>query len=65
VKLSDAEKAKKRQELLSGKSGGGGGGDVAGKDGASGSGGGSDVLKLLSGSFNCSFCMQLPERPVT
>ncbi|GJY72535.1 E3 ubiquitin protein ligase ORTHRUS 2-like protein [Tanacetum coccineum] len=69
VKLSDVEKAKKRQELLSGKSGGGGGGDVAGKDGASGSGsgggGGSDVLKLLSGSFNCSFCMQLPERPVT
>nr|GFB10047.1 E3 ubiquitin-protein ligase ORTHRUS 2-like [Tanacetum cinerariifolium] len=67
VMLSDVEKAKKRQELLSGK---GGGDDVAGKDRASGSGGGgvgggSDVLKLLSGSFNCSFCMQLPERPVT
>ncbi|KAK9278329.1 hypothetical protein L1049_027894 [Liquidambar formosana] len=24
-----------------------------------------DVLELLDGSLNCSFCMQLPERPVT
>ncbi|KAF5459565.1 hypothetical protein F2P56_019504 [Juglans regia] len=24
-----------------------------------------DVLDLLDGSLNCSFCMQLPERPVT
>ncbi|PKA47594.1 E3 ubiquitin-protein ligase ORTHRUS 2 [Apostasia shenzhenica] len=24
-----------------------------------------DVLDLLDGSINCSFCMQLPERPVT
>lgn len=28
-------------------------------------GGGNDVLDLLDGSLNCSFCMQLPERPVT
>ncbi|KAJ9549443.1 hypothetical protein OSB04_021986 [Centaurea solstitialis] len=70
--LSDLEKAKRRQQLLSGGGGGGsdGGGEAidAGKqiDGGGGSGGGdSDVLKLLSGSFNCSFCMQLPERPVT
>ncbi|KAM0002855.1 putative [histone H3]-lysine(4) N-trimethyltransferase chromatin regulator PHD family [Helianthus debilis subsp. tardiflorus] len=67
--LSDLEKAKRRQKLLSG---GSDDGDepaeekkeVAGGSG-SGSGGGNDVLKLLSGSFNCSFCMQLPERPVT
>uniref|UniRef100_A0A251RRK0 RING-type E3 ubiquitin transferase n=1 Tax=Helianthus annuus TaxID=4232 RepID=A0A251RRK0_HELAN len=69
--LSDLEKAKRRQKLLSG---GSDDGDepaeekkeVAGGSGSgSGSGGGNDVLKLLSGSFNCSFCMQLPERPVT
>ncbi|PWA80235.1 hypothetical protein CTI12_AA195760 [Artemisia annua] len=53
------EKAKRRQRLLSG------GGDEIGGDGGGGGGGGSDVLKLLSGSFNCSFCMQLPDRPVT
>ncbi|PWA80234.1 hypothetical protein CTI12_AA195760 [Artemisia annua] len=59
VSLSEMEKAKRRQRLLSG------GGDEIGGDGGGGGGGGSDVLKLLSGSFNCSFCMQLPDRPVT
>ncbi|XP_076956837.1 E3 ubiquitin-protein ligase ORTHRUS 2-like [Bidens hawaiensis] len=61
--LSDQEKAKRRQQLLSGK-----GCDKPAEDKpevAGGSGSGNDVLKLLSGSFNCSFCMQLPERPVT
>ena len=24
-----------------------------------------DVMDVLDGSLNCSFCMQLPERPVT
>lgn len=65
-KLTDKEKARKRQELLSGK--------VEeemkenenekkskGKERESDS----DVLDLLDGSLNCSFCMQLPERPVT
>lgn len=56
--LSEQDKAKRRQQLLSG-----GGSDDAGKE--IGHGGDSDVLKLLTGSFNCSFCMQLPERPVT
>ncbi|KAI7724728.1 LOW QUALITY PROTEIN: hypothetical protein M8C21_004605, partial [Ambrosia artemisiifolia] len=66
--LSDVEKAKRRQKLLSG--GGSDGGDEQMEekkeiDGGGGSSSGNDVLKLLSGSFNCSFCMQLPERPVT
>ncbi|WCJ42045.1 Zinc finger (C3HC4-type RING finger) family protein [Euphorbia peplus] len=58
--LTDREKAKKRQELMSGKSDGDGE-DVKmkGKDG------GSDVFDVLDESFKCSFCMQLPERPVT
>ncbi|KAI3713927.1 hypothetical protein L1987_72515 [Smallanthus sonchifolius] len=60
--LSDQDKARRRQQLLSGKESDDGDND-AGKE--IGSGGDSDVLKLLSGSFNCSFCMQLPERPVT
>ncbi|GKE32995.1 E3 ubiquitin protein ligase ORTHRUS 2-like protein [Tanacetum coccineum] len=66
VSLSEMEKARRRQRLLSGAGNEiGGGDDVAGKDVAGSSSSGSDVLKLLSGSFNCSFCMQLPERPVT
>ncbi|XP_024993871.1 E3 ubiquitin-protein ligase ORTHRUS 2-like isoform X2 [Cynara cardunculus var. scolymus] len=62
--LSDKEKAKRRQQLLSG---GGSGDDDKPTDDKKeiAGGGGNDVLKLLSGSFNCSFCMQLPERPVT
>lgn len=66
-KLTDKEKARKRQELLSGKV------DEEmkesenekkkrkGKERESDC----DVLDLLDGSLNCSFCMQLPERPVT
>ncbi|XP_076956814.1 E3 ubiquitin-protein ligase ORTHRUS 2-like [Bidens hawaiensis] len=54
VTLSDQQKAKRRQQLLSG-----------GSDEIEDGGGDNDVLKLISGSFNCSFCMQLPERPVT
>ncbi|KAK3021112.1 hypothetical protein RJ639_045496 [Escallonia herrerae] len=58
--LSDKEKARRRQEVMSGsvvKS--------AAADGVSGKRESNDVLGLLDGSFNCSFCMQLPERPVT
>ncbi|XP_076885558.1 E3 ubiquitin-protein ligase ORTHRUS 2-like [Bidens hawaiensis] len=57
--LSDVDKARRRQQLMSGSGSGLGSGEK--KE----SGSGNDVLKLLSGSFNCSFCMQLPERPVT
>ncbi|KAK1408734.1 hypothetical protein QVD17_40748 [Tagetes erecta] len=68
--LSDQEKARRRQQLLSGSGNdddADGGGKLSDekKEVAGGGGGGNDVLKLLSGSFNCSFCMQLPERPVT
>ncbi|XP_071701979.1 E3 ubiquitin-protein ligase ORTHRUS 2-like [Rutidosis leptorrhynchoides] len=61
--LSDQEKAKRRQQLMSG--GTSGDGDKPADEKKETVGGGHDVLKLLSGSFNCSFCMQLPERPVT
>ncbi|KAK4263259.1 hypothetical protein QN277_028696 [Acacia crassicarpa] len=60
--LSELEKAKKRQELLSGKAGLEGD-ESGGKKTVEG--GGKDVLDILSGTLNCSFCMQLPERPVT
>ncbi|KAK9076231.1 hypothetical protein SSX86_004564 [Deinandra increscens subsp. villosa] len=63
--LSDLEKAKRRQQLLSGSGSDDGGKSTDEKKEIAGGGGGNDVLKLLSGSFNCSFCMQLPERPVT
>ncbi|XP_071692508.1 E3 ubiquitin-protein ligase ORTHRUS 2-like [Rutidosis leptorrhynchoides] len=61
--LSDQEKARRRQQLMSG--GTSGDGDKPADEKKETVGGGHDVLKLLSGSFNCSFCMQLPERPVT
>ncbi|KAK8970437.1 E3 ubiquitin-protein ligase ORTHRUS 2 [Platanthera guangdongensis] len=62
--LSEQEKARRRQELVSG---------VAGKEGkqseseedAKMSGGDYDMLGLLDDKLNCSFCMQLPDRPVT
>jgi E3 ubiquitin-protein ligase UHRF1 len=61
--LTEREKAKRRQELM-----------VSGKacvdeeeeeEKKKKKTSGGDVLDLLGGSFNCSFCMQLPERPVT
>lgn len=58
--LNDEAKAKKRQRLLSGK--------AVNDDEDKGSGDcekKKDVLEILSGTLNCSFCMQLPERPVT
>ncbi|GLT63525.1 hypothetical protein SLA2020_360840 [Shorea laevis] len=50
--LTETEKARKRQELLSGK----------GKQKAEEE---NSILDVLGGTLNCSFCMQLPERPVT
>ncbi|RZC59487.1 hypothetical protein C5167_006790 [Papaver somniferum] len=61
--LTDQEKAKKRQELLS--RGGKSGSDLDGADkNNKKKDGDNDVLDLFD-DFNCSFCMQLPERPVT
>ncbi|GAA0139453.1 ubiquitin-protein ligase [Lithospermum erythrorhizon] len=58
--LSEMEKARLRQELLSGKVNG-----EEDEEGKKKVNGGSEVLDILDESFNCSFCMQLPERPVT
>lgn len=60
--LTDREKAKKRQELLSGKSQSEKDGHDANKEKRKR---GDDVLDLFDERLNCSFCMQLPERPVT
>lgn len=65
--LTEQEKARRRQALV-----GGGKDAVAESDeeeeednkASRGKGIGS-VLDLLDEKFNCSFCMQLPERPVT
>ncbi|TYH54936.1 hypothetical protein ES332_D09G204200v1 [Gossypium tomentosum] len=53
--LTEKEKARKRQELVSGR---------VEEDGGNGKGE-SSVLDVLDESLNCSFCMQLPDRPVT
>lgn len=60
--LTEADKAKKRQELLSGKSAASADEDDEGKKSA---GLDVDVLAALGENLNCSFCIQLPERPVT
>ncbi|CAK9178800.1 unnamed protein product [Ilex paraguariensis] len=57
--LTEQEKAKRRQELLSG------GVQSAAVEEANHKKENNDVLDLLDDSLNCSFCMQLPERPVT
>ncbi|KAJ7957167.1 E3 ubiquitin-protein ligase ORTHRUS 2-like [Quillaja saponaria] len=56
--LTEREKAKKRQQLMSGKAG-------SEDDDRKKNGDVKDVLDVLGGTLNCSFCMQLPERPVT
>ncbi|GLT60364.1 hypothetical protein SLA2020_331330 [Shorea laevis] len=60
--LTEKEKARKRQELLSGKADDDGDKKEKGKEKVKGE---SSVLDVLGGTLNCSFCMQLPERPVT
>lgn len=59
--LTEQQKAKKRQELLSGKT------IIVDENGEKNKNenDSDDLLKVLDGSINCSFCMQLPERPVT
>ncbi|CAN8270248.1 unnamed protein product [Cochlearia groenlandica] len=60
--LTDADKAKKRQKLLSGKADGG---EDEKKSKRESDGLDVDVLAALGENLNCSFCIQLPERPVT
>lgn len=59
--LTEKEKARKRQELVSGRVEEDGDKDKKGK-GKEKEG---SVLDVLDGSINCSFCMLLPDRPVT
>ncbi|XP_024629209.1 E3 ubiquitin-protein ligase ORTHRUS 2 isoform X2 [Medicago truncatula] len=56
VSLTDDEKAKKRQELVGGTSN-----SPAETNNRRSNG----LLDIFDGSLNCSFCIQLPERPVT
>ena len=58
--LTDREKVKKCQELMSKPKDG----RVDGEGDCS-KGNGRSLLDLMDGSLNCSICMQLPERPVT
>lgn len=55
--LTDQQKAKKKQELVGGPSKPPSSGE---KPPAAGG-----ILDIFDGSINCSFCMQLPDRPVT
>ncbi|KAL9256909.1 E3 ubiquitin-protein ligase ORTHRUS 2-like protein [Drosera capensis] len=57
--LTEEEKAKRRQQLL--------GGTAAGSEEAKGKEreDADDILKVLDENMKCSFCMQLPDRPVT
>ncbi|GER48548.1 zinc finger C3HC4-type RING finger family protein [Striga asiatica] len=57
VSLSEREKARRRQELLSGNVNGESGDVKEEKE--------NDVLGVLGESFKCCYCMELPERPVT
>ncbi|WOL11468.1 hypothetical protein Cni_G20231 [Canna indica] len=63
--LTEAEKARRRQALLSGKAADAMDNDKEDEDKEKKGKGPGDVLDLLDAKFNCSFCMQLPERPVT
>lgn len=66
--LSDKEKARKRQNLLCGnmKLDGDEEDDKQEEEESErGMRRNTDILELFDAKFNCSFCMQLPERPVT
>lgn len=75
VTLTEKEKARKRQELMSGKAAEeqeeeeDDDNDAKRKRKGKGKGkekeNGGDVLDVLDETFKCSFCMQLPERPVS
>lgn len=68
--LSEREKARRRQKLMAGGGDEGEGSGSGGDDDEDGETAkekekGNDVLDILDQQFNCAFCMQLPERPVT
>ncbi|KAL6559709.1 hypothetical protein OROGR_004826 [Orobanche gracilis] len=63
--LLEKEKARRRQELLGGKMEGSGDGKGNGEMGEEKDETSVDVLGVLGESFKCSYCMELPERPVT
>ncbi|KAL5791602.1 hypothetical protein ACOSP7_000196 [Xanthoceras sorbifolium] len=65
--LTGSEKARKRQELMSRKPGSDGGDTTKSNKGKEKvvSESENDVLDIFGESLKCSFCMQLPERPVT
>lgn len=62
--LTERQKARRRQKLLSGR-----GGESSDEEREEKRKGKveeeNDVLKVVGMALNCSFCMQLPERPVT
>ncbi|GAB4860345.1 E3 ubiquitin-protein ligase ORTHRUS 2 [Ancistrocladus abbreviatus] len=62
--LTEEEKARKRQLLLSGNVGSGSDDDEKeiGKDKSKDD---NEILAILGENMKCSFCMQLPDRPVT
>ncbi|KAL3529057.1 hypothetical protein ACH5RR_008379 [Cinchona calisaya] len=60
--LTEREKAKKRQELFGGR---GAADDEGDKQRRKGKEKMNEALAVLSQSIKCSFCMQLPDRPVT
>ncbi|KAH6837848.1 Zinc finger RING family protein [Perilla frutescens var. hirtella] len=62
VSLTDREKAKRRQELLSGATDSDKEKDAEKEMNARGAGG---VLGIFGDKFNCSICMQLLDRPVS
>ncbi|XP_010534227.1 PREDICTED: E3 ubiquitin-protein ligase ORTHRUS 2-like [Tarenaya hassleriana] len=61
--LSEKEKAKKRQELMGGKVVGDDDEECGKKEDHAGME--NDVIAALGENLNCSFCIQIPERPVT
>ncbi|XP_057791489.1 E3 ubiquitin-protein ligase ORTHRUS 2-like [Salvia miltiorrhiza] len=56
--LTDVEKARKRQQLMCGKIESGEASGVKEENSC-------DILAVIGESFKCSYCMELPERPVT
>lgn len=62
--LTEQEKAKKRQLLLSGPDRGE---SSKGKeiDNEDGNGSGNELLDIIGKNMHCSFCLQVPEMPVT
>lgn len=65
VSLTDEEKAKKRQQLMSSKAAVDDDEEEEEEKKSSSMGLDADILAALGDNFKCSFCIQLPERPVS